>query len=95
MEIYIQYHSPTRGSQKPILFDRVESAEEAVSMLAKAKAEFINNTTAFVGKHCSHCKSVFPADELNRGYCAGCLRDMAEADREEPNGGAYREHQYT
>lgn len=95
MKIYIQYHSPTRGSQKPILFDTADTPEDAIRLIAKAKKDFVNNTTAFVGVACNRCKAVFSADAINAGYCAGCYRDMAEEDKEEPDGGAYREHQYT
>jgi len=95
MKIYIQYHSPTRGSQRPILFATAVTPEESVQLIAKAKAEFISNTTAFVGIRCKQCKVVCPADTVNGGYCNGCCRDMAEEDKEEPDGGAYREHQWS
>lgn len=91
--IYVQYISPKRGKQTPVLFDTAKTTKEADKLLALAKTQYNKNHRVFIGEKCSRCKIPFANKDLTQGFCVGCIKDMAELDKEEPDGGAYREHQ--
>lgn len=42
---------------------------------------------------CKRCKRPTEPKDIWQGYCHGCIYDMQQEDAEEPDGGAYREHQ--
>ena len=44
---------------------------------------------------CKRCKKEVPEWALIVDICLTCAEELAEQDREEPDGGAYREHQWT
>ncbi len=91
--VYVQYISPKRGKQKPVLFYKAQTLKDAEKLMVKATADFSENHKLFIGKPCSRCHTAFALNDLTQGVCAGCRHDMA--DQEEPDGGAYREHQWT
>ncbi|KKN78852.1 hypothetical protein LCGC14_0346240 [marine sediment metagenome] len=44
-------------------------------------------------QECKRCK--VKSEELIVGYCEDCTEVLTKADIDEPDGGAYREHQWT
>ena len=79
--IYIQYTSPTRGKQRPILFDKTPRPVDAISLLQKAKSTVLENTTAFIGKPCKWCEVVWSIEELVGRSCPDCYKKLPREKR--------------
>jgi hypothetical protein len=102
-DVYIQYASPTREQQKPILFDKASNIVDANALIEGFIAEHVKkstlaemkNTAIFIGRACNKCKAVYNPVSGSLGYCLACNNAMTEQHRENPDGGAYNEHQWT
>ena len=76
--VYVQYTSPIRGAQKPVLFDTAKTPKKATVLVGLAKGRFQQDCKAFIGRNCEVCHTPFPTNGLTGNVCFECNHNLLE-----------------